>query len=131
MKVTSSVPDPKLPVMDVYIVPKHIYEQYDAEAIYEYDGQDGVGSGPFTVSEVTKGEFIRMEKNPNWHGKEPAMDEVVFRIFADADAQFQSLSAGELDAVDDVPVEMFTHPGARRRSSLPSPETRATSASWP
>ena len=35
---------PKLPVMDVYIVPKHIYEQYDAEAIYEYDGQDGVGS---------------------------------------------------------------------------------------
>ena len=108
LKVTSSVPDPKLPVMDVYIVPKHIYEQYDAEAIYEYDGQDGVGSGPFTVSEVTKGEFVRMEKNPNWHGKEPVMDEVVFRIFADADAQFQSLSAGELDAVDDVPVEVFS-----------------------
>ena len=46
VEITSSVPDPKLPVMDVYIVPKHIYEQYDAEALYEYDGQDGVGSGP-------------------------------------------------------------------------------------
>ena len=34
--------------MDVYIVPKHIYEKYDAMAAYEYDGQDGVGSGPFT-----------------------------------------------------------------------------------
>ncbi len=108
VEITSSVPDPKLPVMDVYIVPKHIYEQYDAEAIYEYDGQDGVGSGPFTVTEVRKGEFIRMAKNPNWHGQEPAMDEVVFRIFADASAQYEALNAGELDAVDDIPAQIFT-----------------------
>ncbi len=102
------MPDPKLPVMDVYIVPKHIYEKYDKDAVYEYDGQDGVGSGPFTVSEVKKGEFIRMEKNPNWYGQEPAMDEVVFRIFANAEAQFQALKAGEIDAVDDMPPQIFT-----------------------
>jgi peptide/nickel transport system substrate-binding protein len=108
VEITTSVPDPKLPVMDVYIVPKHIYEQYDAEAIYEYDGQDGVGSGPFTVTEVRKGEFIRMAKNPNWYGKEPAMDEVVFRIFADSSAQYEALNAGELDAVDDIPAQIFT-----------------------
>ncbi len=95
--------------MDVYIVPKHIYEQYDAEAIYEYDGQDGVGSGPFTVTEVRKGEFIRMAKNPNWWGQEPAMDEVIFRIFADTPAQYEALNAGELDAVDEIPAADLHH----------------------
>ena len=108
VEITTSVPDPKLPVMDVYIVPKHIYDQYDAEAIYEYDGQDGVGSGPFTVTEVRKGEFIRMAKNPNWWGQEPVMDEVVFRIFADTPAQYEALNAGELDAVDEIPAQIFT-----------------------
>jgi len=108
VEITSSVPDPKLPVMDVYIVPKHVYEKYDAEAVYEYDGQDGVGSGPFTVSEVKKGEFVRMEKNPNWWGQEPVMDEVIFRIFSNAEAQYQALKTGELDAVDDMPPQVFT-----------------------
>ena len=93
--------------MDAYIVPKHIWEKLDADAAYEYDALDGVASGPFRVAEVKKGEYVRMEKNPNWHGKEPAMDEVVFRIFANAEAQFQALKTGEIDAVDDVPPKVF------------------------
>ena len=123
VEITRSVPDPKLPVMDVYIVPKHIYEKYDKEAVYEYDGQDGVGSGPFTVTEVKKGEFVRMERNPNWHGKKPAMDEVIFRIFANAEAQYQALKTGELDAVDDVPIEIFTtlDPNGQHRSDRRQP----------
>ena len=108
VEIVTSVPDPKLPVMDAYIVPKHIYEQYDADALYEYDGQDGVGSGPFTVTEVKKGEFVRMAKNPSWWGQEPAMDEVIFRIYADAAAQYEALNAGELDAVDEIPAQIFT-----------------------
>ena len=31
VEITSSVPDPKLPTMDVYIVPEHIYETLDAD----------------------------------------------------------------------------------------------------
>jgi peptide/nickel transport system substrate-binding protein len=107
VKITSSVPDPKLPVMDVYILPKHVYEKLDADAAYEYDAQDGVGSGPFTVSDVRKGELVRMAKNPNWYGQEPAMDEVIFRIFDTVEGQYQALKTGEIDAVDDVPVEIF------------------------
>jgi peptide/nickel transport system substrate-binding protein len=107
VEITSSVPDPKLPVMDVYIVPKHIWEPLDADQAYEYDAQDGVASGPFGVAEVKKGEFIRMEKNPNWYGKEPVMDEVIFRIFGSQEAQYQALEAGEIDAVDDMPPDVF------------------------
>ena len=35
------------PTLDVYIVPKHICEKYDAKEITKYNGQDGVGSGPY------------------------------------------------------------------------------------
>jgi peptide/nickel transport system substrate-binding protein len=107
VEITSSVPDPKLPVMDVYIVPKHIYEKLDADALADYDALDGVGSGPFTVSEVKKGEFVRMARNPNWYGKKPVMDEVVFRIFDNTEAQYQALNSGEIDAIDDTPVKVF------------------------
>ena len=42
-------------------------------------------------------------RNPNWYGKKPAMDEVIFRFYADANAEFQALKSGEIDAVDGVP----------------------------
>ena len=108
VEITTSVPDPKLPVMDVYIVPKHIWEKLDATQASEYDALDGVASGPFKVAEVKKGEFVRMERNPNWHGTQPAMDEVIFRIFSNAEAQYQALKTGEIDAVDEIPAEIFT-----------------------
>ena len=36
------------------------------------------------------------------------MDEVIFRIFADTPAQYEALNAGELDAVDEIPAQIFT-----------------------
>ena len=52
VEITSSVPDPKLPTMDVYIVPKHIYEKYDTpKRSRTTTALDGVGSGPFTLDE--------------------------------------------------------------------------------
>jgi peptide/nickel transport system substrate-binding protein len=107
VEVTTSVPDPKLPALTVYILPKHIYEPMDADAAYEHDGLDGVGSGPFTVAEYRSSEFVRMERNPNWWGPEPAMDQVIIRIFESSEAQYQALVAGEVDAIDEVPEEIF------------------------
>ena len=65
-----SVPDPKLPTLDAYIVPKHVYDKYDEKAITKYNGQTDVGSGPFTLAEFKKGQFARFEANPNYYGGE-------------------------------------------------------------
>ena len=54
VEISRSVPDPKLPMMDVYIVPKHIYEKYGTTRC-AYDALDGVGSGPFVLDEWKKG----------------------------------------------------------------------------
>ncbi|HSF60368.1 MAG TPA: ABC transporter substrate-binding protein [Gaiellaceae bacterium] len=105
--LVSKVPDPKLPTMDVYIVPKHVYEDISADEITKYPGLDFVGSGPFTLVEVKSGQFWRMAANPNYWGGRPEVDEVVFRTFNNADAMVAALRAGEIDIAQDVPEEGF------------------------
>jgi peptide/nickel transport system substrate-binding protein len=103
----SSVADPKLPVMDVYILPKHIWSKYDKTAIGKYAGTDGVGSGPYTLDRVQKGQFWTLKANPNYWKGRPRVDRVVFRKFNNGDAMVAALRRGQLDAVQDVPSGAF------------------------
>ena len=105
--ITSSVPDPKLPTMDSYILPKHIFEKYDKAAVTKYDALDGVGSGPVTLVELKRGQFWRLKANPNYWGGKPKVDEVIFRLFNNADAMVAALKKGEIDAAHDVPSSSY------------------------
>jgi len=103
LEVTSKVVDPKLPTLDVYILPKHVIDEYDAKALTKWNGQTEVGSGPFTLAEFKKGQFARFTANENyWRGR-PALDEVVIRTFNNADAIVAALKSGEIDFIHDVP----------------------------
>jgi peptide/nickel transport system substrate-binding protein len=108
VKITSSVPDPKLPTMDVYILPKHIWEEQATGDITTYDALDGVGSGPFTLQEWKSGQSWTMKANPNYWKGAPAIDQVIFRVFTNADAMVAALKKGEIDAANAVPSSAFT-----------------------
>jgi peptide/nickel transport system substrate-binding protein len=110
VRITSSVPDPKLPTMDIYLVPPHIWEpiatDYDAATQYEGADADGVGSGPFVVTEFNKGESVIMQANPNywgWEGEEPPYDQIIFRLFENPDAMVAAIQQGELDLAHGFP----------------------------
>ena len=103
--ITSSVPDPKLPTMDVYILPKHIYEGVSADELADYDAMDGVASGQYSLKEWNSGESWTMEKNPNWWGRDNGIDRVVFRVFSNADAMVAALQKGEIDAAHNFGAE--------------------------
>jgi peptide/nickel transport system substrate-binding protein len=103
----SSVPDPKLPTMDVYIVPQHIWSKVSKQALAKYAARDGVGSGPFTLEKYVKGQYFRMKANPNYWGGKPALDEVVFKLYTNPDAMVFALKKGEIDAAQDVPGAAF------------------------
>jgi peptide/nickel transport system substrate-binding protein len=105
--IKSKVPDPKLPTMDVYIVPKHVYEQYDAKALTKWNGQTDVAAGPYQLAEFKKGQFARFAANPNFWGGKPSVDEVVIRKFNNADAMVAALKRGEVDFVQNVPEGQF------------------------
>ena len=115
VELTTKVPDPKLPTMDVYILPKHVWEKYDAKAAPKYRALDGVGSGPFTLVELKRGQFWRMKSNPSYWAGQPKIDEVVFRLFNNSDAMVAALKKGEIDAAHDIPAssvkDLSTTPG--------------------
>lgn len=109
VQVTSAVPDPKLPTLDMYIVPKHIWEPVatDYDAAMQYDALDGVGSGPFLLDEFIKGQSVTMKANPDawaWQGEEPPIDQIIFRLFENPDAMVAALQQGELDAIHGFPA---------------------------
>lgn len=106
LEIKSSVPDPRLPALGAYIIPKHIYEKVSAEDMPNYPADDKIGGGPFMLGDVND-EFTSVVRNPNWFGKKPAMDEVIFRFYADSNAQFQALKSGEIDALDGVPEQSY------------------------
>lgn len=113
VQLISSVPDPKLPTMDVYLVPQHIWEPIatDYDAATQYAADDGVGSGPFVVSEFTKGQSVVMDANPNywgWEGEEPPYDQIIFRLFENPDAMVAALQNAELDAIQSFPAGSAT-----------------------
>ena len=105
--IKTSVPDPKLPTMDVYILPKHIWGKLSPDERDKYPGEDGVGSGPFVLDKFEKGQFARFRANPNYWGGKPAVDTVVLRKFNNPDAMVAALRTGELDAAWDIPGGAF------------------------
>ncbi len=107
VEITTSVPDPKLPTMDVYIVPKHIWEEPAAGDVTTYEALDGVGSGPFTLKEWKPGQEWTMVANPNYWKGVAAIDQVVFRIYTEGGAMTTALESGEIDAAHLVPGELF------------------------
>ncbi len=105
--IKTSVPDPKLPTMDVYLLPKHIWGKLSPERRDKYEGEDGVGSGPFVLDKFEKGQFARFKANPNYWGGKPAVDTVVMRKFNNPDAMVAALKTGELDAAWNIPGNAF------------------------
>ncbi|MEZ5226536.1 MAG: ABC transporter substrate-binding protein [Acidimicrobiales bacterium] len=105
VEVVSSEPDPRLPILDVYIVPKHIYEPIAADDIEAYDGLDGVGSGPYVMESWSPNELDH-EGEPQLlrlGGQEAAHRSHRVPCFSNGDAMAAALQQGELDAAHNVP----------------------------
>ena len=63
VEITSKVPDPKLPTMDVYIVPKHVWEKYDAKAILKYDARGEASTAKNVLAVEVGPESVRFLVN--------------------------------------------------------------------
>jgi peptide/nickel transport system substrate-binding protein len=103
VEITSSEPDPRLPSMDAYIVPEHVYADLSADDLASYEGLDGVASGQYSLTEWRSGQDWTMVENPNWYGDDNGIDRIVYRVFTNGDAMVAALQAGEIDAAHEVP----------------------------
>jgi peptide/nickel transport system substrate-binding protein len=93
----------------VYILPEHLLSQYKDKADFKkWKGfPDPIGSGPFKLVEWRRGDFWRLEANPDYWGGAPKIDEFVFRVFQNEDAMIEALKQGEIDFADDISANLF------------------------
>ncbi len=76
------------------MLPKHVYGQGDIKT--HANANNRIGSGPFRFGEWRRGEFVRLDKNPNyWRAGLPYLDRIVVRFIADASTRHSCSGEGE------------------------------------
>ncbi|MCQ4726041.1 ABC transporter substrate-binding protein [Anaerotignum faecicola] len=82
----------------VDIMPKHIYENVDDPMNFEFNG---VGYGPYKLTDYAKGEYYTLERVENWplanDGQGAYLDKIIFRVYADPNALVLAMKNGEVD----------------------------------
>ena len=61
-----------------------------------------IGTGPYRVGRVVKGDRVELERSPSYWGTAPSINRVVFKFVPDAAAQVASLLAGDVDAFPNI-----------------------------
>ncbi len=98
------VPDPAF-LSKMAFSPFAIYPQEWLENTTEPGARldNPIGTGPYMVSEWTRGESLTFVRNPNYTGDEEVFaDTVVFRWSAESAARLLELQAGTIDGIDNV-----------------------------
>lgn len=63
----------------------------------------GLGTGPYEFDKWVRGEKIVLKRNPNYWGKKPYFDKVVFYVVPDPQTREAKLLSGELDMIIQPP----------------------------
>jgi peptide/nickel transport system substrate-binding protein len=113
MVMTLKKPSATLPLLPIPIVPEHVWKSVSEDEIKSYGaepegGKPVVGSGPFRLVQGTAdGATFKFEKNPDYWGGVPHIDEVVFQYYKNDDAAVQALIKGEVDFTENItPLEV-------------------------
>ena len=85
-------------------LPKHLLEGRDIDKANDYN-RNPLGTGPYRVAEWKTGEYILLEKVPNyWRGAEyPKIGKILFRFLGNTTTRINQLRAGEVHVVALVP----------------------------
>lgn len=88
------------------IMPKHIIEGTDLNTSFN---ETPIGTGPYMVSEFSRGQYVVMDRNPNYWAKAengdalPYVERMVFHMIPDTNTLITQLQSGEIDMVVQVP----------------------------
>lgn len=98
------------------MIPAHLYRGTDYRT--NPNNNKPIGTGPFKLAEWQRGSYIKLEKNPDYHGEgEPHLDEITFLILPDAGARAVALEQGQVQQAQFFDIELFD---VQRLSELPN-----------
>jgi peptide/nickel transport system substrate-binding protein len=96
-----------------YLMPEHVLRPvFDADGTLDtasWNREPVPSAGPFQFAEWESGSFARFERNPNYYGPAPKLDEVFIRFVPDDAGQVAALRTQEADlgtfiSYSDVPT---------------------------
>ncbi|MCE7796132.1 ABC transporter substrate-binding protein [Sphingobium sufflavum] len=101
------------------IVPRHIYAGKDF--LSNPANNAPIGTGPFRFAEWRRGEFIRLERNPDyWLAGAPKLDGIIYRLAADPASAAAALETGEVHLVTNSQIALND---VKRLKALPGIQT--------
>lgn len=84
-----------LEYMTMAVLPRHLLEGEDMQESAFF--RSPVGTGPYRLKSWEPGQAIVLEKNPDYYLGCPKIDQIIFKIAEDDNAQALQLESGELD----------------------------------
>ena len=108
VQMVCSQPKADMLYLWIPIVPEHIWSKVPGKSAgNDYQPElPLVGTGPFQVTEVKKGGFVKLVKNP-YYWKQPTIDEVLIQVYQNPDTMTQELKSGALDYAFGLPNAQF------------------------
>ena len=98
------------------VLPRHVYEGKDFTTHPALNAP--IGTGPFVFKEWKKGDYVRLERNPNyWDKGKPYLDAIVVRVIPDAAARAAAIEKGEVQLGVFNPVPLSD---VKRLTALPN-----------
>jgi peptide/nickel transport system substrate-binding protein len=86
------------------LLPKHVLQGRDIDRAADYN-RAPLGTGPYRVAEWKSGEYIRLERVPDyWRGPEyPKIRQILFRFIANTNTRINQLKSGEVHVIATFP----------------------------
>jgi peptide/nickel transport system substrate-binding protein len=89
------------------ILPRHLLEGHDIN--HDVYNQKPVGTGPYQVSEFRRGQYVVLDRNPFYWGRDaqgaslPYIDRVIFKIIASSNTMGALIRAGDVLLAPRIP----------------------------
>ena len=95
------------------LLPRHLLDGKDRNAEMK-DGYRFSG-GPFMIDHWTRGQEIKLVRNPRYWGPPAHLDAIVFRVIPDPSAARQAYKSGQVDLI----IQAGAEPGIEEMKGLP------------
>lgn len=104
--------------LDESVLPEHLLSAFSGERFHSAQfHHQPVGCGPFKFQEWVSGSHLRLVANPDYYGKGPYLDEIIFKFIPDENSLLIQLKTGEIDIFDNANINFMDQltaiPGVR------------------
>jgi len=105
--VTFSQPQAFDPALSIPILPKHIWDGMSTADIQTFENDAPVGTGPYMFGEWKHGQTVSVNRSDTFWGTPPGAASVIWVLYQNEDVMAQSMAAGEVDILTEVPPTIW------------------------